>query len=85
MRIKLLTLGCLTILLPCVVAAAGRDSRLVDAVKSGDVKAVRAALQQGASVSAAEPDGSTALHEVQPTTGGGGRVYPPPPAGSKAV
>jgi anti-sigma regulatory factor (Ser/Thr protein kinase) len=29
--------------------------------------------------------GSTALHEVQPTTGGGGRVYPPPPAGSKAV
>src|SRR5438128_3803049 len=64
MRSKLLTLGCVTILLTSVAGAAGSDSRLVDAVKSGDVKAVRAALQQGASVSAAEPDGSTALHEA---------------------
>jgi len=47
-----------------MLAAAGSDSRLVDAVKSGDVKAVRTALQQGVSVSAAEPDGTTALHEA---------------------
>lgn len=63
MRTTLLTLGCVTILLACVLTAAG-DSRLIDAAKSGDVKAVRAALQQGALVSAAEPDGSTALHEA---------------------
>ena len=29
--------------------------------------------------------GSTALHEVQPTTGGGGLIHPPPPAGTEAV
>ena len=39
-------------------------ARIVDAVKNGDVKAVRAALQQGVSVSGAEPDGTTALHEA---------------------
>jgi ankyrin repeat protein len=64
MRIKLLALGCVAMVLTCVVGAAGGDSPLIGAVKSGDVKAVRAALQQGASVSAVEPDGSTALHEA---------------------
>ena len=64
MRIKLLSVGCVAVLLTCGAAAAGSDSRLVDAVKSGDVKAVRAVLQQGVSVSAAEPDGTTALHEA---------------------
>ena len=64
MRIILLTFGCVPIVLASVVAAAGSDSALVGAVKSGDVKAVRAALQQGAAVSAAESDGSTALHEA---------------------
>jgi ankyrin repeat protein len=63
MRIKLLALGCVTFF-TCVVAAAGSEALLIRAVKSGDVKAVRAALQQGASVSAAEPDGSTALHDA---------------------
>jgi anti-sigma regulatory factor (Ser/Thr protein kinase) len=29
--------------------------------------------------------GSTALHGVQPTTGGGGRIHPPPSAGTEAV
>src|SRR5436190_13240561 len=64
MRITLVTLGCVAIVLTCVVAAAGSEAILISAVKSGDVKAVRAALQQGASISAAEPDGSTALHEA---------------------
>jgi len=64
MRLTLLTLVGLPLLLTSVVAAAGNDPILVGAVKSGDVKAVRAALQQGASVSAAAPDGSTALHEA---------------------
>ncbi len=38
------------------------DTRLLDAVKSDNLSAVKAALAQGASVAAADPDGSTALH-----------------------
>ena len=64
MRVKLFTLSSVTVLLACVLTAAGTDLRLVDATRSGDVKAVRAALQQGVPVTAAEPDGSTALHEA---------------------
>ena len=66
MRMKLAALSSATLFLMCVVPAhaAGTDARLIDAVKNGDVKAVRAALQQGAPVTAAEPDGSTALHEA---------------------
>jgi ankyrin repeat protein len=44
-----------------IAAAADRPS-LVDAAKKGDRDAVRALLGQGASVNAAEADGTTALH-----------------------
>src|ERR1700732_3797402 len=47
-------------------AAAGADGGgrppLVDAAKNGDRDAVRTLLQKGASVNAAEADGTTALH-----------------------
>lgn len=42
--------------------AAGADLRLVQAVRSGDKAAVRALLNQRIDVSAAELDGTTALH-----------------------
>ena len=48
-----------------VTAAYGAtltDTRLLDAVKSENLAAVKSALAKGASVSAADPDGSTALH-----------------------
>jgi ankyrin repeat protein len=54
----------MTALFACVLAAAGADVRLIEAVKTGDAAAVRAALKLGAPVSAVEPDGSTALHEA---------------------
>jgi ankyrin repeat protein len=38
------------------------STKLVEAVKRGDAKAVRALLAQHADVNAADPDGSTALH-----------------------
>jgi uncharacterized protein len=38
------------------------DSRLIDAVKSGNVTAVASLLRQRVPVNATEPDGSTALH-----------------------
>ena len=43
-------------------AAALTDTRLLDAVKSENLAAVKMALTQGAAVTAADPDGSTALH-----------------------
>jgi ankyrin len=44
-------------------AAAAPDGRaLVDAAKAQDTQAVRALVKQGADVSAAQPDGTTALH-----------------------
>jgi len=46
---------------PSVSFAAGKG-QLIDAVKRGDVKAVRALLAQHVDVNAADPDGSTALH-----------------------
>ena len=52
--------GLLATLLIATPAAAG--TRLVDAVKRGDAKAVRALLVQHAAVNTAEADGSTALH-----------------------
>jgi uncharacterized protein len=64
LRVKLLILSSVTVFLASVLAAAGSDLRLIDAAKSGDAKAVRAALQQGVPVTAVEPDGSTALHEA---------------------
>ena len=45
-----------------LVAAAGGSTPLIDAVKAGNREAVRALLQQGADVNAAEADGSTPLH-----------------------
>jgi len=39
---------------------------LVDAVKNGNVAAVRTLLQQRVDVNAPEPDGSTALHWARP-------------------
>jgi ankyrin repeat protein len=44
------------------LAAAGRDVRLLEAVKEGDAKGVRTLLQQKVAVDASEADGSTALH-----------------------
>jgi uncharacterized protein len=64
MRMRLSIVGGMAVALTCVLTAAGNDLRLVDAVKSGDAKAVRAALQQGVPVSSVEADGSTALHEA---------------------
>jgi len=43
-------------------AAAGRDSRLVEAVKRQDTQAVQALLNQGVDVDAPQGDGATALH-----------------------
>ena len=47
---------------PAATAASGQEPSLVEAVKRGDRAAVDAALQQGADVHAAQPDGATALH-----------------------
>ncbi len=56
--------GLVPLLVVFVVAAAAAANRpsLVDAAKNGDRDALRALLQKGASVNAAEPDGTTALH-----------------------
>ena len=57
--------GLLAVLVAAVLAepalAAARQQPLIDAVKRGDVKAVRALIPK-ADVTAAEPDGTTALH-----------------------
>ena len=44
------------------VAARAADAPLVDAVKAGDVEAVRSLLADGVAAGAAEADGTTALH-----------------------
>jgi ankyrin repeat protein len=44
------------------LSAAPADLRLINAVKTNDLKAVRSLLTQHADVNAAETDGSTALH-----------------------
>jgi ankyrin repeat protein len=44
------------------LSAAADDSRLVDAVKRGQVDAARALIKQGVSVNAPQPDGTTPLH-----------------------
>src|SRR5437764_9629924 len=43
------------------VLASAADLRVLEAVKSGNTKAVRALLGQHADVNAAQPDGATAL------------------------
>ena len=61
---KVLRLAPLVLLLLCsfTLNAAASNDALLDAVRSQDVAQVRSLLEQGASVSAQEPDGSTALH-----------------------
>ena len=44
------------------LSAAAVDTRVIDAVKSGNAPAVASLLRQRVPVNAAEPDGSTALH-----------------------
>ena len=64
-RIKLKTLLCLGLIALASVAAqgaAGDAQRLVDAIQSQDVEAVRALLKQKLDVNAPLADGSTALH-----------------------
>ena len=58
-RVPLLVL---LLLLPVGAAAGARTALLVDAARDGDVKAIRALLQQRVDVNAPEPDGTTALH-----------------------
>ncbi|HEY6509896.1 MAG TPA: ankyrin repeat domain-containing protein, partial [Vicinamibacterales bacterium] len=43
-------------------AASGADLRVVEAARNGDASAVRALVQKRADVTAAAPDGTTALH-----------------------
>jgi uncharacterized protein len=44
------------------LSAAGADARLIDAVKRGDLQAVRTLVARGAAVIGGEADGTTALH-----------------------
>jgi ankyrin repeat protein len=61
---KLLNLSCAALFLSCAAPLAASDLRLIDAVKSGDAKAVRALLAQHTPTDVVEADGSTALHEA---------------------
>jgi ankyrin repeat protein len=57
-----LLVGLLVLFLGSSAAAQPTEPRLIEAVKAGDVAAVRALLDDGTDVQAAEPDGMTALH-----------------------
>jgi ankyrin repeat protein len=61
-QILTLTLLSALILVSALALAAPADSPVADAAMRGDIKTVRALLQQGADVNAARPDGMTALH-----------------------
>ncbi|HEY6345772.1 MAG TPA: ankyrin repeat domain-containing protein [Bryobacteraceae bacterium] len=55
--------GCsILLVLAATGSAAANDTRLVDAVSTGDKPAVRALLEQKADVNAKTPDGTSALH-----------------------
>ena len=54
--------GFLLVLLVSVTVSAATPANLIDAVKAGDVQAVRGFLKQRANVNATEADGMTALH-----------------------
>ena len=54
--------GLLACLLALTLTAGLNETRLADALKAGDRKAVQTLLKQGADVNAAGPDGTTALH-----------------------
>ena len=62
MRAKAISVWCLGLLLAVPSLGAAADSKLADAAKQQDKAAVRTLLKQGASVSAPQPDGATALH-----------------------
>ena len=53
---------CLGVLLAVPAAAQHTDLRLVDAVRNGDHRTVRALLEEPVDVNARQPDGATALH-----------------------
>ncbi len=54
--------ACLGPLLAASVAAEQPDLRLIDAVRDGDRRVVRALLEEPVDVNARQPDGATALH-----------------------
>ena len=61
-----LGLGLAAVMTAAAIAVVGAQqpvkSPLADAAKRADKEAVRSLLKQGADVSAAQPDGMTALH-----------------------
>jgi uncharacterized protein len=59
---RLVECGIISLLSVVGLLGAGLNSRVADAVESGDKAAARALLQKGADVNAAQPDGMTALH-----------------------
>lgn len=59
---KSLTLGMAAVGLTAALAAAPATAPIADAARRGDTDAVRALLQSGGDVNAAEGDGMTALH-----------------------
>src|ERR1022692_1225230 len=59
---RFLKASAITVLLSGVLLAAATDSRLIDAARSGDAKAVRTLLAQHAPVTAADAEGSTPIH-----------------------
>ena len=61
---NLLKVSSVIVVLAAWAAAAGADVRLIEAAKSGDVKAARVLLQQRIPVTATTAEGSTALHEA---------------------
>ena len=61
-RVALVVLVGVTTLLSGSLAGAVPDTRLVDAARRGDAKAVQALLGEGVNVNLPQPDGATALH-----------------------
>lgn len=59
---RLSQIGITAFLVSTSLLAASTESRLLDAARDGDVKTVRALLAQHVPVTAADADGSTALH-----------------------
>src|SRR5688572_11316395 len=53
---------CAAIVMSSAVVAAYAEPAIVDVAISGDVKALRSLLRQGADLGAAQSDGMTALH-----------------------
>src|SRR5262245_29027531 len=64
MPMKFLKMASLLTVFSVGLVCAGADLRLIEAVRSGDAKAVRALLEKHVSLTESEPDGATALHEA---------------------